>query len=313
MKVRDVHVDQVLTNFSIGYHPFGMIAEQIVPVINVNNESDKYYIWDKASAFRVQANGRMSLRADKSEAKEVDFNLSTATYTAEEYALKLLISEREKKNADSALRLRESKLRRLQDLLLLEQEIRVATLLTTSANWAASNTATPGVKWDAASNVVIEKNIDVAKEAVRTAIGVLPNTIVIPASVAVVAKRDPTLRELIKYTQNNLLVNGDLPPTLFGMRVVMPGATYTTSKEGTAAASVTYADIWGDNVLLLYVPPSDMAMDAPSSAKIFRARPWEVRSWDVPEKRSEAIEASVIQDEVLTSNVAGYLLTDVLT
>lgn len=98
---------------------------------------------------------------------------------------------------------------------------------------------------------------------------------------------------------------------MFGMRVVMPGATYTASLEG--ASSVTYTDIWGDDVLLLYVPPTDSAMDAPAGAKIFRARPWEVRSWRVEEKRSEAIEASVIQDEVLTSNVAGYLFTDVLT
>lgn len=311
MKVRDVHVDQVLTNFSIGYHPFGMIAEQIVPVIPVNNESDKYYVWDRQSAFNVSATGKMSLRADKSEAKEVDFKLSTATYTAEEYALKILLSDREKANADSALRLRESKLRRLQDLLMLEQEIRVGTLLTTGANWASGHTTSPSTKWDAASGVTIEANIDTAKEAVRKAIGVLPNTLVIPASVAVVVKKDPTLRELIKYTQNSLLVNGDLPPTMFGMRVVMPGATYTASLEG--ASSVTYTDIWGDNVLLLYVPPTDSAMDAPAGAKIFRARPWEVRSWRVEEKRSEAIEASVIQDEVLTSNVAGYLFTDVLT
>lgn len=192
---------------------------------------------------------------------------------------------------------------------MLEQEIRVATLLTTGANWAAANTTTPIAQWNASSGVKIETDIDLGKEVVRKAIGVLPNTIVIPASVAVSAKKDPTLRELIKYTQNNLLVNGDLPPTMFGMNVVIPGATYTASKEG---ATATYTDIWGDNVLLLYVPPTDMALDSPSAAKIFRARPWEVRSWDVPEKRSEAIECSVIQDEVLTSNVAGYLLTDVL-
>lgn len=308
--VRNVHIDQPLSNFSVGYHPFGMVAEQIVPVVRVKNESDKYYIWDRASAFRThQADGNFSLRADKAESKEIDFSFSTSNYVAEEYALHILVSDRERDNADSVLRLRESKVRRLKDLLLLEQELRVATLLTTSGNWDAGNTGTPAVKWDAASAVVIEKNIDVAKEAVRRAIGVYPNTIVIPAPVAQVMKRDASIRDLIKYTQNSLLVNGDLPPTLFNMKVVIAGSTYTTTTEGSA--TTTYSDVWSDNVVLLNTTTEDI--DAPTPCKIFRSRDWEVYTWREDKRRSDAIETSVVQDEVMTSNVAGYLLTDVLT
>lgn len=308
--VRDVHVDQPLTNLSIGYHPSGLIAEIVAPPMKVNKESDKYYVWDRSSAYRVSATGTMSLRADKTEAREVDFGLSTSTYTAEEYALKILVSDREKGNADSVLRLREAKVRRLQDLLLLEEEIRVATLLTTSGNWDSAHTGTVSVKWDAASAVVIEKNIDTAKEVVRKAIGVNPTHIIIPSAVAKVVKRDSTIRDLVKYTHADLLVDGDLPPKLFGMTVVIPGATYTSSIEG--ASSITYSDVWSDNVLLLYVP-GEATLDSPTAVKIFRAKEFEVRSWRVEEKRSEAIEVSVIQDEVLTSNISGYLITDVLT
>jgi hypothetical protein len=308
--VRDVHVDAVLTNFAIGYHPFGMVAENIIKPMKVNKESDKYYVWDRPSAFRVKSDGLMSLRADKTEAKVVDFGLSTSTYQAEEYALKILISDREKDNSDSVLKLRESKLRRLQDLLMLEQEIRVSTLLTTSANWDSGHYDTPDVKWDAGSSVVIEKNIDDAKEVVRKAIGVEPNTIIIPAAVAKVMKRDSTIRDLVKYTHADLLVNGDLPRRLFNMNVVIPGAVYTATAEG--ATSITYVDVWSDYVVLLYLP-SETTMDSPDSVKIFRSKEWEVRSWRVEEKRSEAIEVSVIQDEVLASNISGYLLTDVLS
>ena len=308
--IKDVHVDQPLSNLSIGYHPAGMVAERVASPMKVNKESDKYYVWNRDTAFRVDANGIMSLRPDKSEAKTVDFGISTSTYTAEEYALKILVSDREKDNADSVLKLRESKLRRLQDLLLLEQEIRVATLLTTSGNWDTDHTADPSVKWDAASAVVIEKNIDDAKEVVRKAIGVEPNTIVIPSAVAKVVKRDGTLRDLIRYTHSDLLVNGDLPPRLFNMDVIIPGSTYTSSIEG--ASSITYSDVWGEHVLLLYVP-KEATMDSPTAVKTFRARDWEVRSWREEKLRSEAIEVSVIQDEVLTSDISGYLLSNVLT
>ena len=82
IKVRDVHENAVLTNFALGYHPFGMLAENIIKPVRVNKESDKYYVWDRPSAFRVQADGMMSLRADKTESKEIDFGISTSNNTA---------------------------------------------------------------------------------------------------------------------------------------------------------------------------------------------------------------------------------------
>ncbi len=41
--VRSAHVNVPLTQFSVGYHPLGMIAEQVFPVVPVSNESDYYY------------------------------------------------------------------------------------------------------------------------------------------------------------------------------------------------------------------------------------------------------------------------------
>jgi len=308
--VRDVHQDAALTNFAIGYHPTGFVAERIAPPVKVNNESDKYYIWDRQSAFQVgpDADGTTSLRADKTESKTIDFGLSTSTYTAEEYALKILVSDREKKNSDSILRLRDSKRRRLQDILMLEQEIRVSTLLVTQANWASGHYAEPNPNWNE-SNPTIEKDIDTGKEAVRKAIGVEPNTIIIPAAVAKWMKRDSTIRDLIKYTHADLLVNGDLPPRLWNMDVIIPGSTYSSSKEG--ASSVTYSDVWGDTVVMLYVDPQPV-IDSPTAVKIFRAEEWMVNTWREPKFKSEAIEISVIQDEVLTSNISGYILTNAL-
>lgn len=309
--VRDVHQDAALTNFAIGYHPGQFVAERIAPPVMVNKESDKYYIWDRQSAFQVgpDADGKRSLRPDKTESYEVDFGLSTSTYTAEEYALKILVSDREKKNADSVLKLRDSKRRRLQDLLMLEQELRVASLLTTSANWDTNHTDTPDNKWDVDA-ATIEDDIDTAKIAVRQAIGVEPNTIVIPDQVAKAVKKQQDIRELIKYTHSDLLVNGDLPPRLFNLDVIIPGATYTASGEG--ASSPTYSDVWGEAVVLLYVDPEPV-IDSPTAVKIFRAENWNVDTWRVSEKKSEAIEVSVIQDEVLTSNISGYLYTNTLT
>src|SRR5258708_2342141 len=252
--VGNVHVSAPLSVFSIGYHPMGMVGEQVFPVIKVKKENDLYYLWDKPSAFRLErADGAGTLRADGTEARMQNFGATLAAYIAKEYALRTRITDRERANADDVLQLEQAKIRRTQDLVLLEQELRIANLLTTTANYAATGfvTLAGANQWNSASFVsqsgatqsVIKQNIDAGKEAIRTQTGGYEaNTIVVPAAVARVMARDVGIVEQVKYTHPDLLVGGYLPSTLWGMRVLMPTAIYTTSNEGEAP---TLADAWG--------------------------------------------------------------------
>lgn len=310
-KVNEVHQNAVLTNVAIGYNPAGFVAEEVLPVVKVKKESDKYYTWDKDMGFRYFD----SQRADGTEAKTVSFNLSTDTYQCEEYALKTRITDRERDNADDVLQLETSKTKRLVGLLMLGQERRVATLLTTAANYPTSNkTQLSGTdQWSHASLATgsIETDIDAGKEAVRQGTGGFdPTHIIIPAAVARVVKKNADIRELIKYTQNNLLVNGDLPPTMFNLKVVIPKAVNTTSKEGNATQ--TYTDIWGKHVVLTYRPSEGESIDTPSFGYIFRNKGLEVYDWYEKKIKATFVEACMIQDEVLTSNVSGYLIEDAI-
>jgi hypothetical protein len=320
-KVNEVHIDAALTNLATGYHPAGMIGETIFPIIPVKNESDKYYEWNKGEAFRVPDN---TMRADGSRAKTIGFSLSTSTYSAEEYSLNVQVTDRQIANADIVINLRSAKTRRVKDILMLDQEIRIATLLTTQGNWAATNRVqlSGTQQWNNASfdNTVvassIEGRIDTGKEAVRTQTGGHePNKIIIPSAVAKVIKKDSKVRDLIKYTHADLLVDGDLPPVLWGMKVVIPKAAKNTNKEGNATQTLT--DVWGKHVVLLYVADGP-AIDEISAGYIFRVSnsahtPWGVRTWREEDKKSEMIEVEVCQDEKLISNVAGYFIEDVIS
>lgn len=308
----DVHVNAALTNLALGYHPQGLIARSIFPVIPVAKESDKYYVWNKQDAFARPS----TLRADGAEANEVGFRLSTDTYQCEEYALKTAVTDRQMKNADSVLNLKTSKMRRLQDLLELDLEVRVATMLTTLGTWASTNrvTLSGADQFDnasfTASGVPIEKRFDTAKEAVRQGTGGYePNVVIIPSAVAKVMKRDSAIRDLIKYTHSDLLVDGDLPQKLWGMKVVIPKATYTSSKEG--ASSVTYSDVWGKHIVFLYVNPNAVIDDI-SAGYIFQSQNWETREWREEKNRKDVVETSYVQDEKVVSNIAGYLMKDVI-
>ncbi len=315
-KVREVHVDAALSNFAIGYHPTGFVAEQVVPPLTVTKESDVYYVWDRSSAHKViKSDGSGSLRSSGTRSKTLSYNISTSPYQAEEYALKIRITDRERANQDSAVRLEQSKTSRVKDNLMLDQELRVSTLLTTVANYDVANTVTlsGADQWDDTSGsptITIEKDIDTGKEAVRKAIGMEPDMVIIPSAVAKVVKRDSDIRELIKYTHKDLLVDGDLPPMLWGMKVVIPKSVFTVSKEGDSTP--TFTDVWDDDVVLVWTGAGKPSIDQPTFAKMFRAQNFRVKKWRKEEISSDYIEVSHIQDEVITSDVSAYLIKDVL-
>ena len=317
-KVNEVHIDAALSNVSIGYHPTGFIAENIFPIVPVKKESDKYYVWNKDSAFRIPDTTQ---RADGTRSKTVGFGLSSASYAAEEYALNTEVTDRQRDNADSVINLRSAKTRRVKDILALDQEKRVATLLTTQANWASTNRVQRSgtqqwnnASFSATSAYGIEATIDAGKEAIRQAIGRDPNYIIIPSAISKVMKRDSAIKDLIKYTHSELLVDGDLPPMLWKMKVMIPSSIYATSVEGNATQS--YADVWGKHVVLIYVPDNPQ-IDEVSAGYIFRVAngahtPWGVRTWREEAEKKEIVEVEVCQDEVLTSNVAGYFIEDAI-
>ena len=316
----NVHVSAPLSQISIGYHPMGMVAEQLLPVIRVAHENDLYYVWDKGQAFRLdRADGMGSKRADGTEAKTLNFGATLTSYQAYEYALRTRITDRERENADNMLQLETSKVRRVQDLILLEQEQRVASLLTTTGNYASTNFATLSgtSQWNNASfasqsgatQSVIKQNIDAGKEAIRQQTGGYEaNTIVIPAAIARIMARDVGIFEQVKYTHPDLLVGGYLPQMLWGMRVLMPTATLTTSIEGEAP---TFSDVWGKNIVLAYVNPNP-GLDTLTAGAIFRARDWSVKTWRDEAVDSTYYQPSLIQTEVLVAASAAYLIQNAI-
>ncbi|HLZ20721.1 MAG TPA: hypothetical protein VKQ30_01175 [Ktedonobacterales bacterium] len=313
---RTVHINQPLSRFSVGYHPTGMVAEQIFNVIPVAHESDDYVVWDKGQAFRVErTDGYGTLRADGSPSLLEDFGATLKNYRAEEFARKTRVTDRQRANQDDVFQLEVSKVRRVQDKILLDEELRVANILLTTANYPAANVTTLSgtSQWNNASFAsqtsgtfsVIEMNFDAGREAIRLATGGKEaNVAIIPAAVARVMKRDVGVRDSIKYTHGDILENGALPDVLWGLRVICPAAVYTTSAEGEVP---TMTDVWGKNVIIAYVDPN-AGLDSLTLGKIFRARPWQVKQWRDEEVESTYYEPSLVQAEQLISGDCGYLI-----
>ncbi len=301
--VSSVHVNAALTTLAIGYKNLELVGERVFPIVPVNKESDTYYVFQKEELVVED-----SERAAGAEAREITWDVTTATYTAKEYSLRHLVPDRVMNNADVAVRPQISATNKILRKILLGAEKRIANLVQNTANVGSS--ATPSVKWDGTSPT-IETNIDTAKDAVRVAAGVEPTSIVLPYKVKNAFKRDTTIRDLIRYTVPNdiLLRSGELPPVIFNLEVIIAGAIRNTANEG---ATESLADIWTDNVLVFYKEASP-SLDALSLGYIFRVGTAVVSTYREDKRKGMMVEVSQLQSEKIVAAACSYLITDVLT
>lgn len=311
----NIHIDRALSNFSLKHQNGALIADLICPRVDVAKDSDKYFVYGRQD-YRMAVDGR----GDKADTNFIDsWKIeATPTYTCFEHSLADLVSDRERRNSDEPLAPDFDATENLTNLILLNREKRVADMLTSAGSFSNSgNTITligdeqwNDVAFDSDSKTdAIEARIDAGKEAIRAAIGRDPNTIVIPAAVARVIKRDPEVRDMIRYTDSSLLVNGDLPATLWNMRVLSPGAVYDSSEEGQAFSA---ADVWGKHVLLAYVAPNVRTPRTMTLAMTFQSQPRQTSKWREDGRKADAIEVSEMLVEQIVSEHCGYLIRNAI-
>jgi hypothetical protein len=314
--ISNLRPDPILTNIAaeFGAGP-GFIVNQLVPLRGVPNQFYRYAVWDVARIKiqqEVETLHAAGARANRARAPQ----LTWATHTISDYALEEAITDKERSEAPSGMNIDRVRTEKITTTLRMAREIAFRDLIINTGTIA---NATPAVHWDAAAAVVIEANIDAAKEAFILQCGFSPTHIVVPPQVAVVMKRDPTIRGLIRWTNDSLLVNGDLPPTVFGMKVVIPGAITNTAAPGAAAA---VARIWNtDRVILLYVNPA-AASDPAAMTAVFGAYTTygpggqdlaiETQRDPVESTKSDLITGYTSWDMVLNASCA-YIIDDTLT
>lgn len=327
--VQSVHQSVPLNDLSLLWRPSNgiMVADQVMPIKQVAKENDNYYVWNKGQRFRVLRNdGYGSLRADKTPAKVRNYGFTEASYRAFEFAIAESVTDRERSNADSALSLEQSKIFGIQDELMLDYEVRIANLVTNTANYNSTNfTTLAGVnQWNNASfqslgttgsgHSAIKTNIDAGKQSIVSATGGLfPNTIVIPYQVAVVINNDPGLADTEKYTLNRLMQGDILDPQdptnrFFGMKCLVPTVSFQATTEGEPDA---LGYVWGKSVWMGYVNPNP-SLNSLTFGLTFRKDGFAIRSWREEKTKETFYEVALLQTEQIVAKDAGYLIKNAI-
>lgn len=229
-----------------------MIADVLAPVVPVRKQSDLYYVHGREGWFPED-----EFRAPGTPAPEIPgLTVSTQTYFAKEYALKIAVTPEERENADSPLDPDRDGTELITDKINMRRELRVMTKVTTAANFPAAHTVTLSGTAQWSDYGAVSDPVGDIKTGIRLIHSVLfmePNLAVMPYQVMTQLEDHPDFIERIKYSQAGV-ITADIIAAVVGLpRIVVPGLGYNSA--GNPAATATYTYLWGKDVLLLWNPP----------------------------------------------------------
>lgn len=304
---RDLHIDVPLSNVAIAYRPAGMIADQIAPIINVNKQSDGFYVYDIADAFRTEEDAR----APGTEANVMTRNFSSDTYFADNYALMDRIPYEDLENADAKAIFTERGVRTqaIKDKLMLNWEVRLAAQVTNPSN-VGSSSAVSSVWTDHVNSDPIG-DIITAMDVVEDRSGYRPNGVAMSGSVW---RHFREHADVIKRVYGNTtgakgrIVVRENAKAIFELdRFIIADGYQNVAADGQP---VSLSRIWGADVLV-YFAPLTARKDLPSYMYSFR---WNkimkmaAMVYQLPKAKAEEIELGYYQDEKITAKRLSFLI-----
>lgn len=302
--LQDVHIDQALTNLSIAYIQSQDVymASKVFPIIPVDKQSDKYWIFNKNDWFRDEA----QKRTDSTESAGSGFTMSTDSFFCDVWAFHKDVGAQTRRNADAQVRLETAAVEFVTQRLLLRREIQWVTDYFTTSVWATD--ATPANLWSDYLTSDPQADIENAKEVVLASTGFLPNTLTIGYTVFRYLKQHPAIRDQFKYTSASNITAQMLAQVFEVDNLYIARAIKATNNEGAAGA---YSFTHGKHALLCYVNPTPGEMQ-PSAGYTFA---WDyagsgagigIDSFDIREKKTTRFEGEMSFDNKATGTDLGY-------
>jgi hypothetical protein len=262
--ISDVHVDRALTDLSVRFTQKQslFVSDSIFPKVRVQNRSDKYFVYDRSHWYRTEA----QLRAPGTESAGTGYEISTADFMCDVFAIHKDLDDQTRANADSPITLeRDATEFVTQHLLQKKEQDWVSTYFTTGV-WATDVVGgTNFTQWSdyANSDPISDLRNGVIAMARQTAYK--PNTLILGAEVWDKLQDHPDFLERIKYTQKGI-VGEDLLAQMLGLdKVLVAWSVKNTSPEGVAAS---YSFNFGKGALLAHVASSP-GLNTPSAGYTF--------------------------------------------
>ncbi len=308
-----VHIDAPLTQLSVAYvqNAANFIAGRVFPDVNVEKQSNKYFVFDRTTFMRDQ----MRKRGAGEESAGSGYNLSNDSYFCDVFALHKDISDFDRANTDSPLDADRNATTLITQAGLIRKEVQWVSDYFTTGIWGTDNTS--ATDWNDYVSSDPIGDMDAAKLAILEATGQDANTLVLGLRVFNQLKNHPDIVDRIKYTSART-VTEDVLASLFGVgRVLVPRAVADQVAEGKTPAP---ALLHGKHALLLHVASSP-GVEVPSAgytfswsglAQGFSGQGMAMEKFRMQHTKSDRIEGHCAFDMKVVAPSLGYFFSSVV-
>lgn len=231
-------------------------------------------------------------------------------FKIDERTLERPMDDREWKNSLEPMKTKllssKGKLKRLQNNLGLEIEVKQASLATTITNYPSTNRVTlSGTSlFSDYTNSDPIAIIEAGKDVVSLATGCEPNETTIHMSYAVwkILKHHPKLTAMLSSNDIKVLTL-ELARKLFDVKALTVGRENVTTQSGSTAT------LWGKDMIIAYVPDIVESLDDPTFGATVRQEGYPI----VDPYREESTTSEIIRyrdalEPVIISGQSGYLV-----
>ncbi|PYV09106.1 MAG: hypothetical protein DMG23_11835 [Acidobacteria bacterium] len=199
--ISTVHLDQFLTNVSIGYQNATFYGRQLFPIVPVSRQTNKYPIFGK-ERFKLYDDSR---RPGAEAIERPSWRLSNDVYFCDGHAQKEAIPDELKANSDVPdIEIQSTE--DLTDAIWLRHE-KVVFDVIFGAGSAVPNTTLSGTsQWSDYVNSDPVVAVENQKSAIFKNIAKVPNTLLVSYPVFLALRSHPKILDRFKYTQTAVLM-----------------------------------------------------------------------------------------------------------
>ena len=248
-----VHIDQPLTNLTLAFvqDQNAFIADKVFPVVGVERQSDKYYIYDRDNMNRT---GDVKALAPRTEVNRIGLSISNSSYYADVYGLGMDFDQQTLANEDAALDIRAAGARTLTNRLLIHREEQFASTFFAGGVWGTDST--PSNLWSDYTNSTPIKDVTNARRTMQLKSGGFkPNTMVVGKEVRDILVNHPDILARLNggATVDNTakITDAKLAEMFEVENFYVMEAVKNTAVEGAAESN---AFIGGKHALLVHGP-----------------------------------------------------------
>lgn len=247
-------IDPILTTVAQGYENAELVGNKLFPAVPVSVAGGQIIAFGKES-FK-QYNLR---RVPGTGTKRINFGYAGRPFALVQDALEVPVPREDMRDAAAVpgIDLGTEATSTGMDIATLAVEVEQAAVARNAANYDSNHKVDKAAaKWtNNANNPTTD--INVGREAVRASIGRYPNIIVLSATAFSAAQNNTNVKDNFKYTSADSITTQMLAK-LWQVDEVVVGAAVTADDNDA------FSDVWGNDVIIAYVPRKAASRRQPS-------------------------------------------------